>query len=129
MCSRVLGGRVGNRSEGGLAVGVEADVLPVLRCGVVFGIPVVGNGGARKVEGPAVGGGDHFYGVWVADVFGSAEDFEGGDFDVGFCEGSEECGEMFGFEERFVTLDVDVDIGGDQLGDGVDAVGAAGEVG
>ena len=104
-------------------------MLPVLRCGVVFGIPVVGSCGSRKVQGPAVGGRDHFYCVWVADVFGSAEDFEGGDFDMGFCEGFEECGEMFGFEERFVTLDVDVDIGRDQLGDGVNAVSAAGEVG
>ena len=44
-------------------------------------------------------------------------------------EGAEEGGEVFGFEEGFVALDVDVDVGGDELGDGVDAVGAAGEVG
>ena len=36
---------------------------------------------------------------------------------------------MFGFEEGFVALDVDVDFGVDELGDGVDAVGAAGEGG
>ncbi len=36
---------------------------------------------------------------------------------------------MFGFEEGFVTLDIDVDAGVNLLGDGVDAVGAAGQVG
>ena len=36
---------------------------------------------------------------------------------------------MFGLEEGLVALDVDVDVGGDELGDGVDAVGAAGEIG
>ena len=36
---------------------------------------------------------------------------------------------MFGFEEGFVALDVDVDVGWNMLGDGVDTVGAAGEVG
>ncbi len=35
---------------------------------------------------------------------------------------------MAGREERLVALDVDVDVGGDGLGDGVDAVGAAGAV-
>jgi len=63
------------------------------------------------------------------DVFGGAEDLEGGDFDLRLREGSEEGGEMFGFEEGFVALDVDVDVGVDLLGDGVDAVGAAGQVG
>jgi len=36
---------------------------------------------------------------------------------------------VFGFEEGLVALDVDVDVGGDLEGDGVDAVGAAGEIG
>jgi len=36
---------------------------------------------------------------------------------------------MFGFEEGLVALDVDVDVCGNQLGDGVDAIGAAWEVG
>ncbi len=36
---------------------------------------------------------------------------------------------MLGEQERFVALDVDVDIGGMDLGDGVHAVGAAGELG
>ena len=34
-----------------------------------------------------------------------------------------------GAEEGLVGLDVDVDVGGVELGDGVDAVGAGGEVG
>jgi hypothetical protein len=36
---------------------------------------------------------------------------------------------VFGFEEGFVALDVDINVGGEVLGDGVDAVGAAGQVG
>ena len=36
---------------------------------------------------------------------------------------------MLGFEQGFVALDVDVDVGLVELGDGVDAVGAAGQVG
>ena len=122
------GGQGGEAVEGGFAVGVEADVLPVVRWDYV-GVAVVGDGGAGEVEGAAVGGGDDFYGVGVGDVLGGAEDFEGGDFDVRLGEGAEEGGEVFGFEEGFVALDVDVDVGGDQLGYGVDAVGAAGEVG
>jgi len=85
----------------------------------------VRDGGAGEVESSAVGGGDDFDGVWVGDVFGRAEDFEGGDFDLRLGKGAEECGEVFGLEEGFVALDVDVDVGGDFEGDGVDAVGAA----
>ena len=83
------GGQGGEALKGGFAVGVEADVLPVLRgCSIA----VVWDGGAGEVESAAVGGGDHFYGVGVGDVFGRAEDFEGGDFDVLVGEGAEEGG-------------------------------------
>ena len=58
--------------EGGFAVPVEADVLPVLLRGAVA---VVGDGGAGEVEGAAVGGGDYLYGVGVVDVVGGAADF------------------------------------------------------
>jgi hypothetical protein len=44
-------------------------------------------------------------------------------------EGFKQCGEVLGFEEGFVALDVDVDVGGDELRDGVDAIGAAVEIG
>ena len=61
--------------EGGFAVGVEADVLPVFRCGVgsglsVVGAPVtvVGDGGAGEVESAAVGGGDDFDCIGVGFV-------------------------------------------------------------
>ena len=47
----------------------------------------------------------------------------------GLCEGTKQRGEMLGLEERFVALDIDVDVGVDKLRDGVDAVGAAGEIG
>jgi len=104
-------------------------VFPVLRGGVVFGVAVVGDGGAGEVKGSAVGGGDYFYGVGVVDVFWGTEDFQGRDFDVWFGEGAEEGGEVFGFEEGFVALDVDVDVGWELEGDGMDSVGAAGEIG
>jgi hypothetical protein len=112
--------------EGRFAVGVEADVLPVLgRCFIA----VVGDGGAREVERAAVRGGDYFDCVGVGYVLLGAEDLEGGDLDVRLGEGAEERGEVLGFEEGFVALDVDVDVGWDLLGDGVDAVGAAGKLG
>ena len=44
-------------------------------------------------------------------------------------EGAQESDEVLGFEEGFVALDVDVDVGVNLLGYGVDAVGAAGEIG
>jgi hypothetical protein len=125
-------GRQGGEAlECGFAVGVEADVLPILRCCDVAGLSVAvkGDGGAGEVEGAAVGGGDYFDCVGVGDVLGGAADFEGGDFDVRTGEGMEERGEVLGFEEGFVALDVDVDVGGDLLGDGVNAVGAAGQGG
>jgi len=66
------GGEGGEALEGGFAVGVEAEVLPVLRAGSVA---VVRDGGAGEVEGSAVGGGDNFYGVGIVDVFRGAADF------------------------------------------------------
>ena len=104
-------------------------MLPVLWCCVVAGVSVEGYGGAGEVESAAVVGGDNFDGVWVVDIFGSAENFEGGDFDLRLGEGVEERGEVLGLEEGFVALDVDIDVGRDLLGYGVDAVGAAGEIG
>ena len=44
---------------------------------------------------------------------------------MGLGEWAEERGEVLGFEEGFVALDVDVDVCVDLLRDGVDAVGAA----
>ena len=64
----------GKALEGRFAVGVEADMFPVLRRGVVA---VVRDGGSREVEGAAVGCGDYFYSVWVGDVLRGAENFEG----------------------------------------------------
>ncbi len=97
--------------------------------GVAGLVAVVGDGRAGEVEGAAVGGGYYFYGVGVGDVFGGAGDFEGGDVDAGQGERAEEVVDVRGVEEGFVALDVDVDVGGDGLGDSVEAVGAAGEVG
>ena len=86
----------GARGQGGealeccFAVGVEADVLPVLRrCGAVAGLPITikGDGGSREVECATVGCGGYFDCVWVGDVLGCAENLEGGDFDVGLVDG------------------------------------------
>ncbi len=108
------------------AVGVDAEMLPD---GRVDSVAIVGQGGAREVEGSAIERGDYLYGVGVIDVVRGAEDFEGSDGGCGGGEGGEERCEVLGAEERFVALDVDVDVCGVLLGDGVDAVGAAGEIG
>ena len=92
-------------------------------------VAVVRDGGAGEVEGPAVGSSDYFYGVGVVDVDGGAADFQGRDLDFGAVEGAEEGGEVLVLEEGFVALDVDVDVGVDELRDGVEAVGATGEIG
>jgi hypothetical protein len=63
----------GEALEGCLAVGVEADVLPVLWR---HPIAVIWDCRAGEEEGTAVGGGDNFDGVWVGDVLGGAEDLE-----------------------------------------------------
>jgi hypothetical protein len=76
-------GQGGEAMERGFAVGVEAEVLPVLR-GVA--VAVVGDGGAGKIESAAISGGYNFDGVGVVDVFRRADDFEGGDFDLGMDE-------------------------------------------
>ena len=94
-----------------------------------MGIAIVGDGCAGEVECSAVGGGNYFYGVGVGDVGWGAEDFEGGDLDVWLGEGAEQGGDVLGFQEGLVALDVDVDICVDVLGDGVDAVGSTGQVG
>ena len=120
------GSEVGEAVEGVAAIGVEAEVLPELGLGAVA---VERDGGAGEVEGAAVVGGYDFDGVGVVAVFGRAGDFEGGEVDVLVGEGAEEGGDVFGAEEGFIALDVDVEVGGDALGDGVDAVGAAGKVG
>ena len=70
-----------------------------------------------------------FTALGLAMLSAVQSDLEGGDVDVGVREGREQSGEVLGLEQRLVALDVDVDLGGDALGDGVDAVGAAGEVG
>lgn len=122
------GGREGGEAfEGGAAVGVDAEVLAV--AGESDAVAVKGDGGAGEVEGAAVGGGDDLDGVGVGDVVGRAGDGEGADLDAGVAEEVEQGREVIGREERLVALDVEVDVGADGLGDGVDAVGAAGAVG
>jgi hypothetical protein len=120
------GGELGEAVECVAAVGVEADVLPILRVGAVA---VVWDGGAGEVEGTAVGSGDDLDRVGIGDVLGGAEDLERGDVDVRVGERGQKGGKVLRLEQGLVALDVDVDLGRNALGDGVDAVGAAGEVG
>ena len=49
--------------------------------------------------------------------------------DCGVDERGQELGDVVGVKEGLVALDVDVDVSGEVLGDGEEAVGAAGEVG
>jgi hypothetical protein len=44
-------------------------------------------------------------------------------------EGTQQCGDVVLAEKRFVALDVDVNLGIDELGYGVDSIGAAREIG
>jgi len=120
------GGECGEALECGFAVGVEAEVFPDLS--LAGSVAVEGDGGSGEVERATVQGGDDFDGVGVGGVFGTAGDFEGGDVYVGFGEGREDGGDVFGVEKGFVALDVDVDGRVVELGDGVEAVGAAGKV-
>ncbi len=98
----------------------------------VRGVAVIRDGGAGEVEGAAVAGGDNFDGIWVGDVFRAAVDFEGGGVNVILSEGHEQSVDVVWAQEGLVALDVDVDVEaavGGVLGDGVKAVGAAGQAG
>lgn len=120
------GGREGGEFlERGFAVGVDAEVLAVSG---KASVAIEGDGGAGEVEGAVVAGGDDFDGVGIVDVGGGAADGEGGDLDLGALEQLQHGCEVAGGEEGLVSLDVDVNVGGDGLGDGIDAVGAAGAV-
>jgi hypothetical protein len=126
-----LAGRQGRETlQGCAAVGIETEVLPVDGAGwLAILLAVEGDGRAREVEGAAIGGGDHFDGVGVGDVFGCAADFEGGHLHVRCGEGREQRGDVSGLNEGLVALDVEVNFGGDLLRDSEEAVGTAGEIG
>ena len=88
----------------------------------------MGDGGARKVEGAIVGGGDDFDRAGIINVVRRAADGQRRDLHFGALEKLEHRREVVGGEKRFVALDVDVDVSGDGLGDRPDAIGAAGAV-
>ena len=120
-------GREGvEEGQRGGSVGVDTEMFPD---GRVDAVTVVWKGGAREVEGSAVERGDDLDGVGVVDVVRRAADLECGDLGGRGGERGEQRSEVFGTQERLVSLDVDVDVCGVVLGDGVDAVGAAGEIG
>ena len=121
------GGREGGEFlERGFAVGVHTEVLAI--AGEACVVAVVGDGGAGEVESAVVGGGDDFDGVGIVDVGGGAADCQRGNLDFGTFEEVQHRREVVGGEEGLVALDVDIDVGGDGLGDGPNAVGAAGAV-
>ena len=68
--------KLGEAVEGFAAVGIEADVLPVVGIDLVT---VVGDRGTGEVEGATVGGGDDLDGVGIGDILCVADDLEGGD--------------------------------------------------
>jgi len=109
--------------ERGFAVGVDAEVLAI--AGEACIVAVVGDGGAGEVESAIVRGSDDFDGVGIVDVGGGAADCQRGNLDFGTFEEVQHRREVVGGEEGLVALDIDVDVGGDGLGDGPDAVGAA----
>jgi hypothetical protein len=120
------GGREGGESvEGRFAIGVDAEVFAITG---KTAIAIEGDGGAREVEGAVIVGGDDFDGVGIMDVGGGAADGKGCDLNLGALEELQQRHEVLRREERLVSLDVDVDVGGDGLGDGVDTVGAAGAI-
>ena len=120
------GRREGGESvEGRFAIGVDAEVFAITG---KTAIAIEGDGGAREVEGAVIVGGDDFDGVGIMDVGGGAADGKGCDLNLGALEELQQRHEVLRREERLVSLDVDVDVGGDGLGDGVDTVGAAGAI-
>jgi hypothetical protein len=121
------GGRErGEAIKGGFAVSVDAEMLAIAGEAGVFA--VVRDGGAGEVESAVIAGGDDFNGVGIEDVGNGTMDGEGGDLDFGALEELQHRCEVIGSEEGLVALDVDVDVGGDGLGYGVDAVGATGAI-
>lgn len=122
------GGRQrGEFLERSFAVGVNAEVLAVP--GEPAPVAVEGDRRAGEVECAVVSGGDDFDGVGILDVLRRAANGESAHLDLRALEETQQRREVFGEEKGLVALDVQVNIRGDGLGDGVDAVGAAGAVG
>lgn len=120
------GGEGGEALKRRAAVGVKAKVLPVVvKAGSVA---IKRDGRAREVECAAIKSGDNFYDVGVVDVLGFAGNSKCGDVDVGSGERVQNVADVFRTKQRFVALDVDVDVGVDGLRDGEEAVGSAGQV-
>ena len=113
-------------SQGQGAIGVEAEVFPDR--GALM-IAIVGDGGSGEVECAAVRGSYDLDGVWIGEVLRCAKDLEGRDLNVLGGKRAEEGSEVVGAEERFVTLDIDIDLRGVELGDGVDTIRAALQIG
>ena len=117
----------GEAFQSGAAVGVDAEVLAV--AGESDAVAIKGDGGAGEIKSAAVGGGDDLDGVRIGNIFGRTGDGKGSDLDIGVAEEVQQRREVRGGEQGFVALDVEVDIGADRLGDGMDPVGATGAVG
>ncbi len=115
----------GEAFECGAAVGVEAEMFE----GFGGAAAVKRDRRAREIQRAVINCSDDFDGVGVGDIFGAAADLECGYVYVGLRKGCEERSDVFGTEEWLVSLDVDVYVGVAVEGDGVEAVGTAGEFG
>jgi hypothetical protein len=107
-------------------VGVEAEVFPDVRGSAVA---VVGDCRAGEVKRAPIERGDDLHGVGIVQIGGGAANLQRGDVDRRIFKWLEQRREMLGPQQRFVSLDVDVDVRGAGERDGVDAVGAAEQVG
>src|SRR5580704_15213601 len=124
--------RKGGKFEQSVApVAVNADVLPVARVHFGAGIANPGDRGARKIERVAVEIADYFHHVGIHDVVGNRN-------------GGTRRGNLHGFvvehglgygihggriDQGLVTLDVDVDLGGNMHGYFRHSVGTGAMVG
>ena len=87
------------------------------------------NGGPREIEGTVTLPGNDFDHIRVGDVFGGAGNAQSGDLDFWLGEGCQQSRKMGWREQRFIALDINVDIGRSPLRNRMETVGAAGESG
>src|SRR5271165_4342465 len=91
-------------------------------------VAVVGESGAGEIESASIGGADHLDSVGIVDLIGRAARGKGSNFHFRSRHGLKQGVEMLGPEQGLVALDIDVDIGGNGLGNRMDAIRATGAV-
>ena len=96
-------------------------------------VAVPRDGSAGKVQGASIAGAHHLDRVGRVELRGRARGGEGGNLagvapGLGGEHGREQRVEVFGAQQGLVALEINVDVRGNGLGDGVDTVGAAAAV-